>query len=166
MVNDAILTTPDTQEALSRAYVEAVAAAAGYSTARPEIDRDSIDVTISAGGSMRPRIDIQLKATTNLKSRDGIYRFRLSIKNYNDLRAETQTPRILVILNMPSSPKEWLNITSEALVLRHAAYWKSMRNAPETENTSSVSIDVPSANVFDVSGLKELMEKSRSGVVV
>ncbi len=51
-------------EALSRAYVSAIAAHAGYTVGRPEPDRDSVDLSLSAGGAMRPQIDIQLKATT------------------------------------------------------------------------------------------------------
>ena len=88
-------------EQLSRAYVAAIAAHAGYVTATNDLDRDSIDVTIRAGDLMRPAIDIQLKATGRIPAKAAAFSFPLSIKNYNDLRIRTQTPRILVVLAMP-----------------------------------------------------------------
>jgi hypothetical protein len=64
-MSDALLTTADRQEALSRADVSAIAASAGYVTSRPDLDRDSVDIVFGAGGSMRPSLHVQLKATMN-----------------------------------------------------------------------------------------------------
>ena len=69
---------------MSLAYVKAVAARAGFSTAVPEPDRDSVDLRIMAGGPRRPALDLQLKARTDLaEPQAGFRRIRLSIKNYN-----------------------------------------------------------------------------------
>ncbi len=65
-MTDSLLASTDIEEALSRVYVQAVAARAGYTTADYSQDRDGIDMLIRAGGKMRPAIDIQLKATINL----------------------------------------------------------------------------------------------------
>lgn len=65
-MTDNLLTGTDREEALSRAYVQAVAAGAGYVVATMDFDRDGVDVEIKAGGAMRPSIGLQLKATTNL----------------------------------------------------------------------------------------------------
>ena len=65
-MNDVILASTDRQEALSRAYVAAVAASAGYTLAVQDFDRDGVDVQVRAGGTMRPSLDIQLKATSRL----------------------------------------------------------------------------------------------------
>ena len=65
-MTDSLLASTDIEEALSRVYVQAVAARAGYTTADYSRDRDGIDILIRAGGKMRPAIDIQLKATINL----------------------------------------------------------------------------------------------------
>ena len=90
-----LLTGPDQKEGLSLAYVKALATRAGFSTAVPEPDRDSVDVRIMAGGPRRPALDLQLKGTAELADeQDGFRRLRLGIKNYNDLRVETQTPRL------------------------------------------------------------------------
>ena len=109
-----LLTGPDQKEGLSLAYVKALAARAGFSTAVPEPDRDSVDVRIMAGGPRRPALDLQLKATADLaETQDGFRRFRLPIKNYNDLRVETQTPRLLVVLDLPQDEAQWMTVTTE-----------------------------------------------------
>ena len=65
-MSDAILAQTDKEEALSRAYAAAIAAGAGYTLAAQDFDRDGVDVQFRAGGTMRPSLDIQLKATINL----------------------------------------------------------------------------------------------------
>jgi hypothetical protein len=164
-MSDSVLGMTDRQEALSRAYAQAVAAGAGYSTAVPDFDRDSVDLTIAAAGEARPRIDLQLKATKNLVLNNGEYVFSLSIKNYNDLRAKTQTPRLLVVLDMPDDGAKWISITERRLLLRRCAYWLSLRGFAESDNATSVSVKIPQANRFDVKSLKALMDKSRNGAL-
>lgn len=97
-MSDALLSIQDQQEALSRAYVTAIAAGAGYETYRPDFDRDSVDIGFNAGGSMRPNLHVQLKATINLRKNGDLFKFSLGKKNYDDLRAETQVPRVIVVL--------------------------------------------------------------------
>ena len=100
-MTDDLLTSPDQKEGLSLVYAKALAVRAGYLVSVPEPDRDSIDLRIQAGGAHRPALDLQLKATTSIdEPRDGSLSFRLSIKNYGDLRIETQTPRLLVVLEL------------------------------------------------------------------
>jgi hypothetical protein len=67
MTQDRLLETTDREEALSRAYLHAVAAGAGYAVATSDFDRDGIDCEIKAGGRMRPSLGVQLKATINLR---------------------------------------------------------------------------------------------------
>ena len=163
---DTPLTVPDQKEALSRAYVRAVAARAGFATADPDFDRDGVDLRIQAGGAMRPALDLQLKATVNLgEPHGGNFRFPLNRRNYELLRIETQTPRLLVVFNMPRDQSEWMAITTTELVLRHCAYWLSLKGCEETDNRSSVTVRIPSNNLFDVNGLHALMKQSRKGGV-
>ena len=160
-----LLTGPDQKEGLSLAYVKALAARAGFSTAVPEPDRDSVDVRIMAGGPRRPALDLQLKATADLaEAQDGVRRFRLRIKNYNDLRVETQTPRLLVVLDLPEDEAQWMTVTNEELVLRRRAYWVSLQqDHEEVVRQETVTVRIPEGNVFDVTTLQTLMERSRSG---
>ena len=66
MAPDALLSGNDREEALSWAYVRAVAAFAGYTLSAPDYDRDGIDLRIHAGGELSPSVGLQLKATTRL----------------------------------------------------------------------------------------------------
>jgi len=96
MSNDTLLSTSDQKEALSRAYIYAIAAGAGYLVATQDFDRDGIDLMINAGGDMRPSLGIQAKATINLgQPTEGTYRYPLKRRNYDLLRLPTQVPRAL-----------------------------------------------------------------------
>ena len=131
----------------------------------PEPDRDSVDVRIMAGGPRRPALDLQLKATADLpEAQDGFRRFRLRIKNYDDLRVETQTPRLLVVLDLPQDEAQWMTVTAEELVLRRRAYWMSLQQGHEdVVRQETVTVRIPEGNVFDVATLQTLMERSRNG---
>ncbi len=146
------------------AYVLAVAARAGYTTAERDLDRDGIDLSIQAGGAMRPSIDLQLKATINLGApREGAFHFPLPARNHNLLCEPTQTPRLLIVLDLPRDEDQWLSVTQEELTIRRCAYWASLGSRDPTENTDSITVHIPENNLFDVPALQALMEQSRSG---
>ena len=163
-MSDSLLTTRDQEELLSIAYAHAVSARAGYATAVYDKDRDGIDMRIQAGGDMRPAIEIQLKATINLRGpADGFYRFSLPVRNYDLLRVRTQTPRILVVLDLPREEEQWMTISDDGLVIRHRAYWTNLAGFDETSSANNITVQIPIQNVFDVQALCDLMEQSRSG---
>lgn len=163
-MTDSLLSEPDQEEALSRVYAQAVAVRAGYTTSLPDFDRDSVDLQIKAGGRMRPAIDLQLKATINLgEPIDDHFRFPLKSRNYDLLRIETQTPRLLVVLDLPRDKCAWMSITENELILRRRAFWVNLKGLPETINQTSVTISIPMDNLFTVESLQDLMEQSRTG---
>lgn len=165
-MTDALLTQTDREEALSRVYARAVAAAAGYATSECDFDRDGIDLSIHAGGRMRPTIDLQLKATVNLNLPTGGYcRFPLNVRNYNLLRIPASTPRLLVVLDLPKVEDRWITITDDELILRRRAYWLNLNGREETGNQASVTVMIPENNVFDMDSLRSLMEQSRRGEI-
>lgn len=152
------------KELLSLAYVRAVAAVAGYAvTAGPYPDDDSVDGILTGDFGRRPRIDFQAKATARDVLRGSSLHFPLPIKNYDDLRVETITPRILVVLLMPEEPDDWTQQTSEELCLRHCAYWTCLTGEPASSNANSVTVEVPTARVFSSSQLADLMSKAERG---
>lgn len=167
MTNDHLLTERDQEELLSIAYAHAVAAQAGYVTAAYERDRDGVDMRIQAGGEMRPALEFQLKATVNLGAvhNDGCFHFPLRRRNYDLLIIRTQTPRLLVVLDLPDEKERWMSITDDELILRHRAYWLNLLNWEETENTDYRTVAIPETNVFDVASLRDLIEQSRNGVI-
>ena len=162
-----MITDSDHKEGLSPVYVKALATRAGFMTSVPEPDRDSVDLRIQAGGPRRPALDLQLKATVGLgEPRDGFLPFRLKNRNYTDLRAETQTPRLLVVLELPKDESRWMTVTSEELVLRRRAYWMSLQEGcEEVDGRQTATVRIPEDNVFDLEALQALMERSRSGEI-
>ena len=165
-MTDALLKTEDQKEAISCAYVHAIAARAGYTTSIPTPDRDGVDLNIQAGGEFRPALDLQLKATVNLKrQQNGFVQFPLKSRNYNLLCINTQTPRLLVVLDLPRDRKRWITVTEDELVLRHRAYWLNLQGKKPTKNRKSVTVVIPEANLFNVESLRCLMEQSRGGII-
>ena len=162
-----LLTVPDQKEGLSLVYAKALATRAGFLTSVPEPDRDSVDLRVQAGGPRRPALDLQLKATVNLgEPKAGLLPYQLSIKNYNDLRILTQTPRLLVVLELPKDESRWMTVTTKELVLRRRAYWLSLQQGhAEIVGQQSVTVHIPEQNMFDVVTLRTLMERSRKGEI-
>ena len=166
-----MLGKPQRQEELSRAYIYAIASKAGMTFERPVNDHDSVDVKISAIGKMTddsilesPSLEIQAKATYvhDFDENDEIS-YPLKIKNYNDLRKVTLTPRILVIYLMPRDEQAWLNNNHKRLKLKTCAYWVSLKNSPETDNKTAKTIKIPKTNIFNEDSLKDIMTKISKG---
>ena len=163
-MTDAVLFSNDRKEALSRAYVAAVAASVGYTISCPDFDRDGVDLQVRAGGRMRPSLDVQLKATTRLGSGDDKgFRFPLPRRNYDLLREPTLVPRVLVILDLPRDEHCWVRTYDDRLELRRSAYWVNLAGSPETTNADQVTVRVHKKNRFDAEGLKNLMQRARVG---
>ena len=163
-MSDELLTYADQEEALSRVYARAVAAGAGYVTSDYDFDRDGVDLRIHAGGSMRPALDLQLKATVNLgEPNDGNFRFPLKKRNYDLLIEETQTPRLLIVLDLPTDEDQWMTISEKSLILRRRAFWVSLHGLDERSNKTSVTVSIPTTNLFTVESLRDLMDQSRGG---
>lgn len=163
MATDALLTDNDREEALSRAYIRAIAGFVGYTVSEEDFDRDGIDLRIHAGGRLSPAIALQLKATIRLGTvhQDGSYRYEVPIRNYERLIRPSQIPRYLVVLSLPENQDDWLNVTVDTLVMRACAYWVSLSGRPESNNRSGVTVPIPTNNRFDPDSLQLLIGRSR-----
>lgn len=162
--DDALLTDNDRKEALSRAYVYAVAAFAGYTVSVEDFDRDGIDLRVHAGGRLSPAVGLQLKATERLGDahRDGNYRYNdLPAGNYERLIRPSQVPRYLVLLALPPDESDWLTVSVDRLLMGRCAYWVSLSGAPEKHNRATVTVSIPPGNLFDPDALQLLLERSR-----
>lgn len=166
MINDSLLSATDKEGLLCELYVNAVATISGYTVAKGNLDKDGVDVTISAGGEYRPKLDIQCKATFNLQWIEDSASFPLPIRNYDLLRCAVQTPRLLVVLDLPKSEDDWVTIGADELVLRKRAYWLSLSGAAEIANSTSKTVSLLAKNHFDAAALRVLMEQSRSGTIL
>lgn len=151
------------KERFSFAYIEAVASCAGYQVDEPKVDRKSVDGVLRGDFGRGPRIEFQAKATSLDIRRESHLAFPLPIKNYNDLKEDSLTPRILIVALMPREEIQWLNQTNEELCLRHCAYWLSLGGHEPVPNSTSVTVHIPVANIFSCEQLSDLMEKVERG---
>lgn len=158
------------QEAMSRAYIQAIAGRCGFSCAFRDFDY-GIDVTVREVAERRGRlvesgfgIDIQAKSSAAATIENGWLVHDLEVKNYNDLcEPAVGSARILVLLLLPQDEGEWIGFSEESLILRRCSYWLSLKGSAPSENLSTVRIRIPTTNTFSVEALAELMRRVREG---
>jgi len=161
------------QEALSRAYLRAVAARAGILCGITEqdvgIDAYLRDVSARDGQyqDTGPQLDVQLKSTTRVEFRDNELVYDLEVRAYNLLResANAANPRLLVLLVLPEDEAEWVAQSPEGLILRRCAYWRSLRGAEPTTAHTTQRIAIPRTNIFSPEMLRGLMDSLRQGII-
>lgn len=151
------------KEQFSRAYVRAVASVAGYNVYQFDVDDDSIDLGIAGRGARgtnrSPRLELQVKCTSQDVLTDGYVTFPLKRKNYDDLVGDNvDVPRILVVVVVPDNIEDWLTHSEDSLVMKRCGYWLSLRAYPETTNTTSVTVKIPRAQVLTVESLRAIMD--------
>jgi hypothetical protein len=127
------MTSAHRQEALCRAYVQAIAALAGIGTSLPVPDY-GIDLSlrsITPKGTQREdagvQLDLQLRSTTRANVSATEVRYDLDVRTYDLLRALPPVPRVLGVLVLPEDESRWLSQSPEELVIRQAAYWFSLQ---------------------------------------
>jgi hypothetical protein len=151
----------DIKERLSVAYVTAVAARAGCQISKPDIDKQSIDVTIRPIKGRKVSIDLQLKATSKNCYQDEVISFDLPVNNYDDLRdSKCTAPHYLVVLVLDPDGDVWLASDEDALLIRRCAYWLNLAGLPETTNKETIAVKLPRGQRFDVAALMSMMENA------
>jgi hypothetical protein len=158
------------KEQFSRAYVLAVAAAAGYAWYQPSVDDDSIDLGLAekgGGGTVRsPRLELQLKCHAAETPVGTHFSHDLKVKNYEDLRDTTvQVPRILIVVLVPENVASWVVASENELAMRRCGYWISLRGSPATTNLNTVAVSIPRAQVFHPQSLSDIMTRIGGGLM-
>lgn len=156
-------------EDLSKSYLMALVAKNGYSISDWSHDTDGVDTSVSCKGYpaegcllFSPRLDIQLKSSySKIKiKQNGDLTYALEAKNYKRLNQKNACiPSILVLLHMFEDQSLWLEHTTDYLKITKCAYWVSLKNADETNNSSSVTVTIPKENIFSHEALKAIMIK-------
>jgi hypothetical protein len=160
--------TDQRKEQFSRAYVQAVAACAGYAWSMPSVDDDSVDMTLSrrggAGTIRSPRLDLQLKCKAAATPSEPQFSHSIKLKNYDDLREPAVlVPRILVVVLVPDDLNDWLAHSETELALRRCAYWISLRGSPPSLNQTSQTVQMIKAQTFTVTSLSAMMGRIAVG---
>jgi len=145
-----------------------VASVAGFSVSRPEVDDDSVDLSIycrGPRGTVRsPRLELQSKCTSRPTFSGDQLSFDLKIKNYEDLRwTDLAVCRILVVVVVPDDLDRWLEQDQEQMVLRRCGYWMSLRGLQATGNQTTARVWLPTSQVFSVQALQQMMNRIGGG---
>ena len=163
--------TPEQQkEEISKAYLHAVAAACGYSVGTWTQDHGGIDATVGAASTVgtghlaRPKVDIQLKASSRKDLEFyGYIAWQLELDHYDSLRAAAAIPHILVVLLLPQDIGQAVEHTIQQIMIRRCAYWVKMTGM-EPATGDSKSVHIPKRNIFAPDSLREILTKVSQGV--
>ena len=63
------------------------------------------------------------------------------------------------MVTVPVSLDNWLFQTEEELLLRHCGYWVSLHSAPETTNSTNVTVKLPRTQMFTPEALRQMMQR-------
>jgi Domain of unknown function (DUF4365) len=158
------------KEDFSYAYIYAVVSSMGYSiqSATRRLDDSGIDATITVPGKINsrrlPRFDVQIKSTSQDVLKDEFIKYRLTAKNYDELRENDPfVPQLLIVVLIPEDINNWLSQTEESLCLKRCAYWLSLRGRAPLEQQSTITLEIPRQNIFSPNVLKTIMERIATG---
>ena len=156
------------KEQFNIAFVGSLAAQAGANSSKLTVDNDSVDITFSGTGFdglfYNPHIDFQLKCTHAPNISNGIIKFSLKRKNYDDLRAENVIhPKYLAILIVPEQCGDWTEHLDTGLLLKGHCYWASIKAAPAVA-TQSVTVNIPLSQSLTSKTVTDLLEAASRGV--
>lgn len=165
-----MLTENHIKEGLSRAFIMAVAHRAGLNCTLREfdygIDGSFRDVKIVGNRRIESgfSIDFQAKASESCTVETDAVVYDLEAKSHRDLvDASVGCPRILIVLALPTDKTKWLEVGSDALMLRQSAWWLSLRGMPATTNEQKKRVRIPRPQVFDVEAVRAMVERVRTG---
>ncbi|HEY3398788.1 MAG TPA: DUF4365 domain-containing protein [Armatimonadota bacterium] len=152
------------KELFSQAYLKAVAAAAGLTSAQPLPDIDKSDWILgmpgAKGTSRSPKIDIQLKCTSSDAGGADALAYELDVDTYDVLRlSDIWVPRYLVVVTVPPEVSDWLSQTQEQLAMKKCAYYLDLKDSQEMKNSTSVTVHLPRNQVFSVEAVTSIMLK-------
>lgn len=161
-----MMTRAHRQEALSKAYVRAVAALAGVLCSEPEPDYGidlslrSVEVQKRRHSDTSVQLDLQLRSTTRSTVTQSGVAYDLDRDTYDHLRnPEAYCPRVLVVLVLPANEEEWLSQSPSELMIRHCAYWLSLKGYPATRAKKSIRVTIPLDNVFSPEAIRTILER-------
>lgn len=163
------LPSNEIESELSYAYLHAVVSKAGMNckVENRHGDNYGVDAIIDYYDKIPDtyRTDVtlrvQLKATTQKGTETENHRsyFFRGIEQYDKLRANRGEPhRILIVLFLPQNDSEWLDCTTDQLILKYSAYWVCLYDAPKSKNETGETIYFPKANLLTPKSLIKLCQ--------
>jgi hypothetical protein len=156
------------KEHLHRAYVQAVAAQAGFTCDFPQADY-GVDARISQVRKM-PRgryrasgthFNVQMKASHQFTRRANDTGYSLEAEAYNSLVDHDDSPIILLVFCTPRLAVDRLDLGLDFLALQHCCLWFPRPTIP-TLNSSSVNLSLPHTQLFTVDECRRVMDLAKA----
>jgi hypothetical protein len=66
-------------------------------------------------------------------------------------------------LLLPAEESQWSTQTEDELIVRHCAYWMSLKGMAATTNRRVIRILIPRTNVFSIAALAGMMKRVKEG---
>jgi hypothetical protein len=161
-------------ESLSRAYVQAIAGKASVNVA---INNEAHDYGIDGHFRAIKRVnnalvnnpfilEFQLKASTRWHCDDTHIMYDMQSKAYNKIAEHNNTtramPNILILLCLPSTFDDWMEVNEEQLILRKCCYWERLKDK-QSKNTGTVRIRIPREQHLTTESLRMMLNKVERG---
>jgi len=156
-------------QALSMAYIRAIAAKAGANIYKSE-DDFGVDMSfckiVNRNGrytdtSSMP-VPFQIKASKVWELRGDTIIYDLEVKNYNDL--VNSSICVLILMCLPPGTDDWLRQDEECLRLHKCCYYWQPSDRAETPNSEKKRIYIPRSQIFTVDVLTMLMDEAQARV--
>ncbi|MFE6923448.1 DUF4365 domain-containing protein [Nocardia sp. NPDC057663] len=147
-------------------YIRVLASAAGLMWSQDDVDLDGVDLCLKLPGrtpaGFSPRIEVQVKTVSKPEIRHGFLNFDgLDRTQYNKLAGTGfQVPRYLLIVHVPGSDREYTDLSTAGLLLRHIGYYLSLHDhpvVPDTDRRRHIRVKVPVSNILTVESLHALV---------
>ena len=158
-----------TQEALSLAYVHALAGRAGLNIAAKPIFDYGIDgyfYRVKMRGRERVEtgnpVRFQMKASIDWEHEEEHVVYDLEARAHRTIaeREPGEVMTILILLCLPRDEDQWLTGSETEMYLRHRCYW-FRTDEPPTDNVSKRRIRIPRANLLTPDSLQGIMTLAR-----
>jgi hypothetical protein len=160
------------EEALSRAYIRAIAAHAGFNMQTFEHDY-AVDGTFRQVKviddkylTYGPGLDFQAKSSISCTLDGGFVNYDMKVPAYNKLvsrnRVDT-SPCILILCCLSDERKDWVVQTESELTMKKCCYWAYL-SGPDSSNKDKHRVKIPRANLFTPDTLDSLMKKIAQGL--
>ena len=158
-------------EDVSFAYLSAIAAQASVDYERLFHDDDSADCLLKKnfvlyGEPSKSCLFNQMKSTAS-KSQytmgENEITYRLSKKNYDDLRVYPGNIILCLLILPKESIKPWVELTDDDLLLHGRMYWCSLRNKPDIKQQDKITVKFPKSQILYPDVLNTLMLQALQG---
>ncbi len=155
------------KEYLSKSYLSAVVAQAGYICQMQEQDY-GVDAVISEIQELKSgklvssgfQFDVQLKSTHIFTKNKNDISYALEAEAFNKLISRRSGLIVLVLFCVPELPADRLILSEDCLELRNCCYWFIV-SGDLTENTASKTIHIPRNQIFNPENCRNLMEYAK-----